>query len=460
MSFSPDLSETRFGCGLSPVIAAPGSVEAMLAGLDRPDDMATRFPMLSYSVFIERHQQDLKLKKQLKEASGAKADDLKTQIRAINRESQHDRQQSAVQTVLRWSQTGQGFRERLARFWGDHFTVVGKSALPASVVSTYIDEAIRPHLSGSFGNMLVAVTTHPMMLQYLNQKGSVGPGSRFALKGDKSLGLNENLAREVMELHTLGVGAAYTQDDVRQLAELFTGMGVNEQGTFVFRPNRAEPGAETVLGHRYGGDPAQFAAVEQALQDLAVHPSTANHIARKLVVHFVSDTPDPALVDHVAARYRETGGDLRAVYGALLEHPAAWTDAPGNVKPGFDFIASACRGLALGAEAMAPLQPKQINQLFMVPLTKMGQEWQKPTGPNGWPEEDQAWITPQGLSARIDWALTVPGRLRPELPDPRLFVTQVLGEGAPETVRFAAGAAETQAEAVALVLASPAFQRR
>jgi uncharacterized protein (DUF1800 family) len=408
--------------------------------------------MLPYSVFIERRQQDRELQKQLKEASGATAEDLKTQIRAINRDSHQARQQSSVQTILRWSQTEQGFRERLARFWGDHFTVVGKSALPASVVSTYIDEAIRPHLAGSFGDLLVAVTTHPMMLQYLNQMESVGPGSRFAL--------NENLAREVMELHTLGVGAAYTQDDVRQLAELFTGMGADKAGAFVFLPNRAEPGAETVLGHRYGGDPAQFAAVEQALQDLAVHPSTANHIARKLVVHFVSDTPDPALVDHVAARYRETGGDLRAVYGALLEHPAAWTDAPGNVKPGFDFIASACRGLALGAEAMAPLQPKQINQLFMVPLTKMGQEWQKPSGPNGWPEEDQAWITPQGLSARIDWALTVPGRLRPELPDPRLFVTQVLGEGAPETVRFAAGAAETQAEAVALVLASPAFQRR
>ncbi|WP_229861832.1 DUF1800 domain-containing protein [Pseudodonghicola xiamenensis] len=432
----------------------------MLTGLDGLDEMAERFPVMPYSVYIERRQRDRKLRKKLKTASGARAQEIKAQLKAHSGESVRTTRQGVVQTVLRWSQSGQGFRERLARFWADHFTVVGKSALTRSVVSTYLDEAIRPHLAGSFGDMLVAVTTHPMMLKYLDQENSVGPGSRFANRADRERGLNENLAREVMELHTLGVGGAYSQDDVRQLAELFTGMGVDASGAFTFRPNRAEPGAETVLGHRYGGDPAGFAAIEQALRALAVHPSTASHIAHKLAVHFVSDSPDPALVDHVTARYRETDGDLRAVYAALLEHPAAWADGPGNVKPGFDFIASACRALALGPDRLHALQPKQINRFFLLPLTKMGQAWQKPIGPNGWPEEDRAWITPPGLSARIGWAMSVPRRLRPELPDPRDFVTTALGLGVPEAVQFAASAAETEADAVGLVLASPAFQRR
>ncbi|MGD9864420.1 MAG: DUF1800 family protein, partial [Pseudodonghicola sp.] len=247
---------------------------------------------------------------------------------------------------------------------------------------------------------------------------------------------------------------------VRQLAALFPGMGIGPEGQFEFRPGRAEPGAETVLGRRSGGDPARLEAIGQALQDLALHPATARHIAWKLAVHFVSDTPDPALVDHIAGRYAATGGDLRAVYAALLEHPAAWDGAAGNVKPGFDFLASACRALAVAPEVLGQMPARRLNALVMTPLRQMGQGWQRPNGPNGWPEEDAAWVTPQGLSARVRWAMAAPRRLCSELPDPRQFVTDALGPTAPEPVRFAARAAETRADAVGLVLASPAFQRR
>ena len=206
-------------------------------------------------------------------------------------------------TMLRWSETQSGFRERLALFWTDHFTTVGKSEPQRSAVSIYVDAAIRPHLSGRFGDLLVAAVTHPMMLTYLDQRVSVGPQSAFARRKGTSRGLNENLAREVLELHTLGVDGPYTQADVRQLAELFTGLTIDRSGAMAFRPGWAEPGEELVLGRRYGGNPARLEAVEQALHDLAVHPATADHVARKLAVHFVSDAPDPGLVAHMAARF-------------------------------------------------------------------------------------------------------------------------------------------------------------
>ncbi len=144
----------------------------------------------------------------------------------------------------------------------------------------------------------------------------------------------------------------------------------------------------------------------------------------------------------------------------MLEHPAAWAEGPGNVKPPFDFIASSCRALAMPPEAVQAAPAKRMDRLILQPMRLMGQFWQRPNGPDGWPEEDAAWITPQGVSARVRWAMAVPRRLMPELPDPRVFVTEALGAAAPEPVRFAARAAETRAEAIGLVLSAPAFQRR
>ncbi len=459
MSFSPERAEIRFGCGLSPRHAPPASPEAVLSGLDSPDEMAARFPVTSHSVLADRLEQRGALRRQMREASG-KADkkEFQTRLKALSRAAYDDIRADLGQTLLRWSDSGQGFRERLALFWADHFTAVGKSGLHRAGIPAYVDDAIRPNLSGRFSDLLIAAVTHPMMLVYLDQHISIGPDSAFARQ--RGGGLNENLAREVMELHTLGVDGPYSQQDVRQLAELFTGLGVGRGAEFAFRPGRAEPGAETVLGRSYGGDPARLDAVLQVLQDLALHPATAAHIARKLAVHFVSDRPDPALVDHIAARYRDTAGDLRAVYGAMLEHPAAWAEGPSNVKPPFDFIASSCRALAMPPEAVQAAPAKRMDRLILQPMRLMGQFWQRPNGPDGWPEEDAAWITPQGVSARVRWAMAVPRRLMPELPDPRVFVTEALGAAAPEPVRFAARAAETRAEAIGLVLSAPAFQRR
>lgn len=198
------------------------------------------------------------------------------------------------------------------------------------------------------------------MLHFPDQNVSVGPGSAVANKGKRLKDLNENLAREVLELHTLGVGGPYTQDDVRQLAELFTGLNFDPKSGFIFRGNYTEPGTGTVLGRSYG-DKAGLEPILQSLRDLAVHPATARHIARKLSAHFVSDTPDPALVNHVAGRFIDTDGDLMAVYAALLEHPSSWQPELQDVKPPADFMASAARALVPGPKRIGGLKPRLIR---------------------------------------------------------------------------------------------------
>jgi uncharacterized protein (DUF1800 family) len=308
---------------------------------------------------------------------------------------------------------------------------------------------------------LVAVVTHPLMLHYLDQNTSAGPNSRAAARARRTSGLNENLAREVLELHTLGVNGPYTQNDVRELAALFTGLSYTAEDGFVFRKPYAEPGAETVLGQSYGGKAPRLDDITAALHDIARHPATAQHIAQKLAVHFVADTPDPALVQALARRYGETGGDLSAVYTALLDHPAAWAPERVNVKPPVDFIGSAWRALAVDPEVVEGLSLRDLRRTLILPLRDMGQPWQAPDGPDGWPEEDSFWITPQGLSARLRWAVSAPPVLCDPLPEPSAFAPVALGQGAvPDPVEFATRAAETPAEAIGLVLASPAFQRR
>jgi uncharacterized protein (DUF1800 family) len=304
--------------------------------------------------------------------------------------------------------------------------------------------------------MLVAATLHPAMLAYLDQTASVGPGSAFGVR--RGRGVNENLAREVMELHSLGVGAVYDQGDVRQMALLLTGLDANAADGFVFRPDRAEPGAEVVLGRAYGG--AGVAPIEAALRDIALRDDTAKHIARKLAVHFVSDAPDAGLVAALTAAYLDTGGDLLAVYAALLAHPAAWEPRLMKARQPVDFILAALRALGMTGADMRRMAQGPAARLLTRPMALMGQDWQTPPGPDGWAEAAEAWITPQGMAARITWAMEVPGRLVVPMPDPVDFMRRCLGGAVDERLEWAAARAETTREGVGLVLSSPAFNRR
>lgn len=425
----------RFGYGL------PGSDAAPIAG---PDRAATTWPGVSLAELAPLAEA-YRAAKKAKDEAGAKEAQRAVDALALR---------GAKAIFARAVGSPDPFRERLVAFWADHFTVTPKNRTQRALPSILVDEAIRPHVTGRFADMLRAVTTHPAMLIYLDQEASFGPTSPKGKRQKK--GLNENLARELIELHTLGAGAGYTQADVRELAELLTGLAISAQEGFVFDKNRAEPGAETVLGVTYGGKGE--APILQVLDDLAARPETAAHLARKLAVHFVADDPDEGLVADLAARFGKTDGDLAAVAQALIAHPAA---AKGwKARQPFDFLVAAFRALGVGPEAILQASPKTVRRLILDPLQAMGQPFQQAPGPDGWPEREEDWITPQGLAARITFAMQAPARLVRPLPDPRAFLTQALGARAGEKLIWAVGAAESARDGVGLVLASPEFNRR
>lgn len=377
------------------------------------------------------------------------------ELRDARRQFRRQASEDAGSRVRRTVAARESFHERLVWFWADHFTVAARNQRGRAIAPAFENEAIRPHVAGRFADLLRAAVRHPVMLVYLDQERSVGPRSPIGTA--RGLGLNENLAREILELHTLGADADYRQRDVRQFAELLTGLSIDRRaGETAFRPNWAEPGAETVLGRRYGGGRPKEAAIDAALEDLAMHPATARHIARKLATHFVSDTPEAALVVDLADAYVAADGELMALYAALLGRPASWENFGAKVRQPFDYVVASLR--AAGAAKLNPADgvgapdPAEALRRINQPL------WGAP-GPDGWPEAAEAWITPPGLTARIDWASRLGAALAPHV-DPRDFVDDALRELARPETRFATRAAAERWEGIALVLASPEFNRR
>ncbi len=438
----------RFGYGLP---AAADTPDAILAALAGPDVAAARWPSVTVAELLpvaEAYQQARKAGK----AMGAD----KVALRRVVRQADALALRAAKATVARAVGSEDPMRERLVQFWADHFTVTPKNRVERALPGALIEEAIRPNLMRPFAVMLRAVVTHPAMLIYLNQEASFGPNSKRGQRRGK--GLNENLARELLELHTLGVLAGYSQTDVRELAELLTGLTLAPGKGFVFDAGRAEPGPETVLGVKYAGDGTE--PIFQALDDLAVRPETARHLTGKLAVHFVSDVPDKALVTALEAVWNETGGDLAAVTDALLRHEAAWVPETDKARQPFDFLVAALRALGVSADEIYGMEGKAFRRMILDPLADMGQPlWQAP-GPDGWAEAAEDWITPQGLAARISWAVEVPERMVKPLPDPRAFVVTALGDRASERLVWAVSAAESVREGVGLTLAAPEFNRR
>ena len=446
----PTLAAIRFGTGLSPDLPSPAGANALLSRLGGADEMRAAFPIESWTARAIAIRDHGRLRRARRDSDAAN-EAYRVADRALNDGYHHDLRQ----TLSRAAMTRDGMRERLHWFWAGHFAVTeGRGALRRNVGS-YHDEAIRPYLTGDFATLLTSAVTHPAMVSYLDQNKSMGPNSP---RGRRGGGLNENLAREVLELHTLGVGADYTQTDVRELAELLTGLDFDKAGQARFTPNMAEPGAETVLGRSYGGDRPNRHDITAVLRDLAVHPATARHLSGKLAAHFVADVPPGDLVEAMAATWLTTKGNLMAVYGAMLEHPAAWVPELRKVRRPLDMMAAALRATGAGA-ALPDQTTRQIRKRLTEPLTAMGQPWLRPAGPDGWPEEAEAWITPQALAARLEWTMGLAGLLNP-VPDPRAFVVQALGPLAGPRTVFAAEAAEDRIAGIALVLSSPEFQRR
>jgi uncharacterized protein (DUF1800 family) len=342
------------------------------------------------------------------------------------------------------------FVERLVHFWANHFTVSGVRPEVRPLAGAFEREAIRPNLFGKFETMVMAVVMHPAMGLYLDNAVSVGPESRVGMRGKR--GLNENLGRELLELHTLGVDGGYTEQDVRALARILTGWSIArledpDAGRFKFNENLHEPGGQVLLGRRY--DEPGMAQGVAAIRDIARHPSTARHVARKLARHFVADQPPDSAVDRLAGAFRESGGDLRHVAETLASLPEAWELYREKVKTPWELIVSA--SIATGLT----LPPDQLWSF----LERLGQPpWMAPQ-PSGWPDDAAAWIGPEAVLRRVEWCGAFADRVDRTL-DPAMLAAQVLGAGIAPATRDAVQHAESRPQAIAMLLASPEFQRR
>ena len=358
------------------------------------------------------------------------------------------------------------FVERLVHFWANHFAV-SADKLPVVGLSGLLEfEAIRPHVLGKFSDLLLAVEKHPAMLLFLDQAQSIGPDSQadrlIGLRGGKPRGLNENLAREIMELHTLGVRTGYTQADVTEFARALTGwtvaglgqgpgarlLGNAPPGQFQFASLIHEPGDRMIMGRRYVGEGE--AQARSILLDLAANPATARHLATKLARHFAGDEPPAPMVERLSEAFMRSGGDLPTVYRAILDSPEAWAPHPLKFKTPWEWSVSALRALD-----QHDLEPQMAAQL----LNQLGQPTWKPGSPAGYDDIAASWAAPEAIMRRVEIAQRLADRAGTST-DARALAEKVLPGALGEATRTAISRAESPAEGLALLLVSPEFLRR
>lgn len=341
-----------------------------------------------------------------------------------------------------------GMQERLVWFWSNHFCV--NSLKTPALAGSFEREAIRPFVTGRFADMLSAVVKHPAMIAYLDNQRSAGPNSETGLS--KKGGLNENLAREILELHTLGVEAGYTQADVTALAKIISGWTVMPvqattplAGEFWFDRRLHEPGSQTLLGMKFGQEGLDKG--EAALQALARSHSTASHIARKFARHFVSDEPAPALIDRLATNFREQDGDLNELTKVLVSSPEAWLGQRGKIRRPSEWLITCCRGLAIdpGTRFLSD------SQKFL------GEPLWQPPGPNGFSDDSTSWL--EGIGQRLDVAVRL-SQLAPATIDADDAMNAILGPLARPETRQAVERAESRMQSLTILLMAAELHRR
>lgn len=370
--------------------------------------------------------------------------------RLIRQEFRTTYLREAVARTLTQIEAESPFRERLVAFWSNHFTVSVQRPTLLGLAGAFEREAIRPNVTGKFRDMLIAATRHPAMLVYLDNALSVGPNSIAGSR--RGRGLNENLAREILELHTVGVSGGYTQDDVREFARILTGWSLGrtedgDAGHYKFQRLIHEPGDKVLLGMRYAeaGEDEGVAA----LTALARHPATATHIALKFARHFVADRPPAVVVSRLAQLFRDSDGDLAALSRAVIDTPEAWANPLAKVKTPNEFVVSALRATGFAGD------PERLVGSLRV----LGQAPFAAPSPAGWPDIAEQWIGPESVLRRAEWAMAVALRAeRAHRPD--AFFAATIGPVADAATGAAIAGAPTAAEGLALVLASAEFQRR
>jgi uncharacterized protein (DUF1800 family) len=378
----------------------------------------------------------------------------KTPLQAVLRTARAELPRDSAARLQVALSTQTPFVERLLAFWANHFTVSALKTAAAGLIGPYEAEAIRPHLFGRFADLLKAATLHPAMLLYLDNWNSIGPMSQAGVQRDR--GLNENLARELMELHTLGVDGGYTQADVTELAKILTGWTIHRpqeqrgisasRAGAVFLPALHEPGDKMLLGKRYP-DQAEHEA-DVALNMLARHPATARFIAIKLARHFIADDPPVEAVTALSETFTRTDGDLSAVYTRLVDLDPAWRDG-GKYRTPYDWVVAIFRAFAADSPRDASLALQAVKQL--------GQRLHYAPSPAGWPD-DSSWLAPEALVARIDYAATV-GQSR-SAADPVELADATLGTTLSSESKLAVEHAPSRSDAIALLLVSPEFLNR
>jgi uncharacterized protein (DUF1800 family) len=357
------------------------------------------------------------------------------------------------------------FVERMVHFWANHFAV-SVEAYDIGALSGQLEfEAIRPNVLGKFRDLLFAVERHPAMMMYLDQAKSIGPNSVAAVRAagrpdGRRSGLNENLAREILELHTLGVRSIYTQADVTEFARALTGWtlvglgraketdGGGAPGDFRFLDKFHEPGQRTLLRKQWpeSGEEQALAIIDF----LATHPATARHVATKISRHFAGDDPPASLVAKLERSFLNTGGDLPHLYRTLIEAPEAWTPQPVKFRTPWEWGISAWRALG-----MSDVPPPQAYSLMI----QLGQPVWKPGSPAGWDDVAGSWQAPDAVMRRVEAAERFAHRTRDSL-DPRSRIAELFPAAVTPATAQAIARAESPAQGVALMLVSPEFMRR
>jgi uncharacterized protein (DUF1800 family) len=470
-----EIAVLRFGLGARPGDLAAAADEPrawLLSQVKGPVPLAVNTPLAPSDQIFAGLLAARDERQKMRQASAAQSADAKVIFNAVREAYQPHYRAQVLARAQSAALTARPFAERLVHFWANHFAVSADKGVVYGLAGTLENEAVRPHVAGRFVDLLTAVEQHPAMIAFLDNQYSVGKdsmaalrASRFAARFDggdagrpkRQFGINENLAREILELHTLGVNGGYTQADVTSFAQIITGWSIGggkgrlaggTPGRFYFRDNLHEPGPKVFLGKTYAGDGRSQG--EAVLADLARRPETARFIATKLVRHFIADDPPPAAVDRVARAFLKSGGDLPQVYAALIESPESWDDAVRKFKTPEDFVFSTLRALNV-----SPAQPEEIIRSFDL----LGQRQYTPGSPAGWPDTAKSWDGSDALMHRVLWASRVGAKYESGIEPAELAAASLGNYARPETLTALRRAASS-GQAVALLLMSPEFQRR
>lgn len=447
----------RFGLGARPDQQSPDDPKAwLLSQFDRFEPNPAAFSGLGGSDDIfQEYSEDRADLRQLDDAARMAArKELRQRGRKLYQEEVSRRAVAALTTPA-------PFVERLVHFWSNHFAVSAEKPLVVALAGAFEREAIRPHVLGRFVDLTLAVERHPAMQFFLDQLRSIGPNSRRAEMAEqrnakRKPGINENLGREIMELHTLGARTGYTQEDVTQFALALTGWTVGGigpaagggSGAFVFRPGMHEPGSRTIMGKAYNRKGEKQA--EAVIRDLCDSEATASHVALKLARHFIADDPSQAAVERLKTAFMESGGDLKAIYRALIDAPEAWQPRQTKFKTPWEWTISSLRALGRNDPGKMKVAPVQ-NQL--------GQRIWRPGSPAGYDDIAASWAAPDALVRRVEISQRF-ARQAEEGMDPRQLAPRVLPGTLSEPTGSQIARAESQQTALALLLVSPEFQRR